>query len=724
MALLATVRPSIKRLGDEHIRLAGDEGSVALDKHFIVPPLTKPKRVSDYDKPENDDDERSEDYSISDLLEADTNFILLGKPEAGKTALIHYMALKLVTDSFSTPRLPLRAKFYDFQRGNQPIWRAVRAYANEISDGKITAGMVQRIPLVIFVDEVVQGDDGQLSYLLGLIKETKNIRWILLANGYGQLATVSAENEKKLASFTTVSINELSRGSIRKLSAQWLDEEVDGEATNRLFNKVMEHIARSGLPRSGYIVSLILWTFRKGLAGELINEAVLLENIIDHMLGKMEYTGALRSEFDFTSKVAVLQELAINLRKRNQSVTKNEVVATVIDYLQRKGLRYDGGKIVDGFIDCGILSEIDDLVEFRYSRFEEYFTSGYIRDNRESFNAVLAAESWNGYAREMDLYTSRFRNDAFLLAEGRKKVDAVKIPVPRLEGDALHQYLSNGGDFKRAAKRLKRMKKEPMSARKIDELRDKADATVTRRRSSLNKRKKSAEENISNVRRFTDALEVYTRFIRNLEFADSSDKRLHLDHCLNLWEQHTKLLISGLNEAFREMRDDIATDPKVDDEIRDDITQIATDIENQVKCMIPALVATSLYESIGTEKLSIIIKHAAENQESTLLKRLLASFVLLDIDPSKGMELMSSDGWHRSMNNDWVCSVVETRLHKYYLEQHLAGTLRQKFERLVAAIEARLTGTKFQSDRMKDVVVKRLAKSSIVATIKEKNSSR
>ncbi|MDF8357568.1 hypothetical protein [Ensifer adhaerens] len=440
MALLATVRPVIKRLGDEHVRLADEAGAVVLDKHFIPPPLTKPKRVSDYDKPEGEDQDDTGEYSIKDLLESDANCIILGRPEAGKTTLIHYMALRLVTDVPSVPRLPLRAKFYDFSKGNNAIWRAIRAYANEISDGKITPRMIQNLPLVIFVDEVVQGDDEQLAFLLSLIKDSKNIRWVLVANGYSQLANVSAENEKKLKEFTTVSINELSRSSIRKMSAQWAGDEVDGEATNQLFNKVMEHIARSGLPRSGYIVSLILWTFRNGMAGELINEAVLLENIIDHMLGKMEYRGALRSEFDYTSKVAVLQELAVFLRGKPRSLSKNELVTHVISFLQRKGLRYDGSKIVEGLISCGILLEIDDQAEFRYRRFEEYFTSGYLRDHREKFEKIISADTWRDYAREMDLYTSRFRSEAYLLNEGRKKVDSVEIPVPRLDGDALYKY--------------------------------------------------------------------------------------------------------------------------------------------------------------------------------------------------------------------------------------------------------------------------------------------
>ncbi|MBY3043685.1 metallophosphoesterase [Rhizobium leguminosarum] len=720
MALLATVRPAIKRLGDEHVRLASDDSAkLDLEQHFICPPLSRPKPITE-DESSSKDEGGSEDLTIIDLLDAEENILLLGPPESGKTTVIHYAALKAVTEPLKTPRLPLRAKFYDFQKGKNSIWRAVRPYANEISDGRITAKLIEQTPILLFVDEVVPGDDQQLAFILGLMNDAPNVRWVLVSDGSTRLTTVSAENEARLSGFSTVSLNELSRSSIRRLSAQWLDEDVETEAANKIFNKVMEHISRSGLPRSGYIVSLILWTLRRGLSGDLINEAVLLENIIEHMLKKMDYRGSLRSEFDFTSKVAVLQELAIFFRSASGSVTKNEVVAKVIEYLGRKGLKYDGGKIVTGFIDCGLFAEIDDTVEFRYRRFEEYFTAGYLRDNRPFYDAVVASPVWNGYVREMDIYTSRFRNETALLDDGRRKVDAVDVPKPRLEGDIFQGYLVDGGNFTLAAKRLKKMKKEPMSARKIDELRDKADASVTRRRSALSKKKNSGEVKISNARAFITALEVYTNFIRNIEFADSTDKTRHLDHCFDLWELHTKLLFSGLNDVFVEIREDMQTDPEVPDDIREDIVQISKDVENQVKSIIPRMVSIGIYHRLGTEKLTHLIRDIAENNRNSKLKRILASFVLMDIDPSKSMEMMSSGMWYDTMNEGWINSMVESKLHQYYLEQHLTGELRTKFERFVATLETRLTGTKFESDRMKGFVVQRLGKASLLVNAKER----
>ncbi|MEK1886058.1 MAG: hypothetical protein AAAB35_00460 [Phyllobacterium sp.] len=219
MSLLATIRPAIKRIGDEHVRLSNDDG-LDLEKFFVCPPLSTSKRVSE-ESGETDEQTETKHVALADLLDATENVLLLGPPESGKTTLIHYAALKTATGLTATPRLPLRAKFYDFQKGRSAIWRAVRAYANEISDGKIAAKVIETTPILLFVDDVIAGDDLHLAYLLSLVKEAPNIRWVFCADGNTRLTNVSAENERRMEDFTTVSIGDLPRASIRKLSAQW-----------------------------------------------------------------------------------------------------------------------------------------------------------------------------------------------------------------------------------------------------------------------------------------------------------------------------------------------------------------------------------------------------------------------------------------------------------------------------------------------------------------------
>jgi len=574
MALLAAVRPSVKRLGDEHVRLTSDENiKLDLEKHFVCPPLTRPRRISE-EESDLGDEARSDELTLIDLLNSDENLVIVGPSESGKTSLIHYAALKSLEASVTNKRLPLRARFHDFQRGKNVIWRAVRAYANEISDAKISSSHIEKLPILLFVDEVAAWNDDQLSFVLDEIAPYKNIRLILVADGRGSLNNVSAKNEEKLKDFNTVSVNDLSRSTIRRLSAQWLGQDIETEQTNNVFNKVMDHIAKSGLPRSGYIVSLILWTLKSESAGELINEAVLLENIIDYMLGKMDYRDSARSEFDFQSKVAVLQELSTKLSDTTQSLSKNEINRFVIDFLERKGLKYDGALIVEGLIKCGILSQIDDVVDFRYRRFREYFSAGFLRDNQKVVD-IINGEDCFSYSRVLDIYTSRFRHESHLLPLGRSKLDEIVIRKPKLEGDALQSYLSAAVNLSAANRRLDKMKKEPMSARKIDEFRDKADASIRKKRSDLSIENKSAEDFLIEWRNFISALVVYSNFIRNIEFADNKDKKEHLSYCIDKWVYHAKIMMGGLNESFKEININIDSDEDLEELDRSNLKQLA-----------------------------------------------------------------------------------------------------------------------------------------------------
>lgn len=718
MALLATVRPEIKRLGDEHVRLATDESvQVDLEQHFICPPLSKPKSMIS----EGVDSQPSadEELVVKDLLDTDQNIILTGSAESGKTSIIHYMALKAATSALTTPRLPLRAKFSDFQNSRSPVWKAVRPYANEISDGKITARMVGETPILLFVDEVSLDDSPQLELIAKLVGTEKHIKWVLVADD-GKARAQSKEIRDALDQMLEVKIGELTRFNIRNLSAQWLNEGIDSEVANKVFTSVMDHISRSGLPRSGYIVSLMLWTIRKGLSGERINEAVLLENIIEFMLEKMDYRDALRAEFDFASKVAVLQELAIFFRSRTGSVSKNEIVTAVIEYLNRKGLKYDGGNIVNGLIKCGIFVEIGDTVEFRYRRFQEYFTAGYIRDNRSAYEEAVSSYAWEGYRREMDIYTSRFRSETSLLGEGRKKVDGIEFLKPSLTNEDLYAYLAEGNKILPNKDRLRRMKKQPMSARKIDEFRDKADASVTRRQTSVSTAKDKSDK-LASALDFVASLEVYTNFIRNIEFADSTDKAIHLSHCFDLWELQARALLSGLYEVFNDIRDDIGVDPEISEDLKKDMALISQEIEAQAKVIIPRLISSEIYNALGTEKLGHLIEEVAKDAANTKLKRVLAAFVLLHVHPGKAMDLMSSRHWHESMNDQWVDGMVEGKIYQYYLEHHLVGSVRKQFEEFIAALESRAGTNKLNTDDLRSRYRMALDRRKRQIEIKENN---
>jgi hypothetical protein len=171
--------------------------------------------------------------------------------------------------------------------------------------------------------------------------------------------------EATFSGFKVLTVNELQRSSIRTLSANYIQRDRNGDEADEVYRTVMEQIQRTGLPRSGYIVSLMIWAMKNKSQGEILNEAVLLQNLIDYVLGRMDYTGALRKEFDFQSKATVLQNLAYHFKTSNEVQEKNEATKFIIAFLAKRGLKYDAAEILNGFVKCGILHEVGTTVSFR-----------------------------------------------------------------------------------------------------------------------------------------------------------------------------------------------------------------------------------------------------------------------------------------------------------------------------------------------------------------------
>lgn len=695
--LMAKVRPAIRRLGNDHVRLASDDSSeIDIETHFVCPPLELTERNNLLG--DRDFDDKSKKVVLSEILRTDKNIIVSGRPESGKTSIAHFAALQVSLGQADEGRVPLLAKFYDFQRGRSPLWRAVRDYANEISDGHITSQHLERHPLFIVVDQVDFSDLQQAEILFGEMKAYPKARWMLIGDG-----VVPKGEHTDL--FTEVSVKELPRTSIRTLSAQWLNQEPDAETTDKAFRQVMEHIRRSGLPRSGYIVSLILWTIKNKSAAELMNEAVLLQNILDYILGKMDYRGALRSEFDFTSKTAVLQELANHLQAIKSTPSKNEIVEWVITYFKRKGLSYDAAKIVEGFISCGVLAEIGDAVTFRYKRFQEFFMAGYLRDNPDALEEVLRHETWNGFAREMDIYTSRFRHEARLLDIALNKVKSVPFREPVLIGQSLYDYIGLKGNADLATKRLTRMREEPRTAQQIDRMRDRAEEHFARKR--LPPVSDSDLSMISDVAKFLRQLEVYSQFVRNLEFVDNNDKREHLNNCLEYWVVNVRGMSSDFKSVFEELNKELKQTAEEGEELSK-AEQIVSDLETRLKFSIPTITSTLAHHFVGSEKLAELLEEIAVGDHQETMKRLLANFILLEVDPERAIRVMKGTHWSAMMSIKWVPEVVEERLHKYYQERHLPEPLRSQFVDLIATIESRLAKSGLAKGRMKGLLIQRL----------------
>ncbi|MGO1164926.1 hypothetical protein ACTOV4_24155 [Brucella sp. C7-11G] len=190
---------------------------------------------------------------------------------------------------------------------------------------------------------------------------------------------------------------------------------------------------------------------------------------------------------------------------------------------------------------------------------------------------------------------------------------------------------------------------------------------------------------------------------------------------MDKWFYHAKFLMGGLHDSFCDIKEGIKLDEELEEKHRHDVLQIAIDIEAQVKYILPYIVSDMVYETVGTEKLSALMFEVARDQDNHELKRLIACFTLLNLDPSSAMDLMLSNEWTDSMQDSWITGVIESSLHQYYLKQPLTGSVREKFDKLVGSLQQRLAGTKLEGDRMKGVIAQRMGRAALLADMKENN---
>ena len=728
-SLIRQIKPAIRKLANEQISLDKKAaGQLDIDKHFVCPPLRRQSRSIQLDPSEENEVGGDE---VDRLLHGDSSFAIIGRSEFGKTTLAHYLCVKASEGDIDRPRLPLVCRFSELKKGDNVFWRLVREYAAEVGDGKVTRSLVERDSAFIVVDDVDVFDENRVSLLQQCIADHPNVRWCLFVRTpAGSISNESVVAEK-FKNFEILTLRELHRGGIRALSANYTAMDEAAPESDETFRLLMDQIERTGLPRSGYIVSLMIWAMQNKSQGEILNEAVLLQNLIDYILGRMDFTTALRKDFDFQSKSTVLQALAYHLKTTGEVQEKNEIVRFVIEFLSGKGLNYDAAEIVDGFINCGILNQVGNVVSFRYRRFQEFFIAGYLRDNSQALVDIKQGDNWLKYAKELDLYTARFRHESSMLDFAKNVIEGITVPDPSLSPAELDDYLSNGHDADFTVKQLRKMRAEPMTAKKVDSLLDKTERRMVRKREQEETDAGEHPTRSDDVLRFYVALEMYSEFIRNLEFADKAQKRLHLDLCLGFWEKTLRGWMSSLKEAIENINEDL--DPggepktiKINAKKRGaspgDWKKLISYVESVMKYVLPSVISELAYHNVGSEKLVDFIGEIADDPKTPDLRKVLCTFMLLELSAERAIAKMSAivdeDGHDR-----WILTVMTHRLFAYYRTRPLAKNVRTKFENLLVTMEMKLSG-KSSKGKLKGLFLTEVQKQAFQdAGLKEPESS-
>jgi predicted MPP superfamily phosphohydrolase len=685
-------RPRIRQLAAEHISISDGAPGSRLDVRdvFVCPPLRSGRiRSVPVVSAELDPDR---ELTVEALIRASSNFIIVGPRESGKSSLAHYMAVLCAEGICDRPRVPVVIDFRQLKLNSHGVRRDIIAYLNEAARRVDLDAALQDGDFIFFVDNFTIRTSAEGAELKKLVEAFSSCRWVCFADAGLGLITQYRDHEFP-SDFREVVIEQLPRRSIRELSRRWC-EQIEADS-DQIFTAVMNQLRRDCLPRTGYIVTLLLWAVYQERRFERINEAVLLTNMIDFLLGKADFQQALRREFDSTSKEITLQSLARFLRDHNGVASVNDVTIYLIAFFQQKGLTYSASDILNKLIECGILCRSGDDISFKYRCFEEYFLACMFRDDPNELDRALEGLRFLEYARELDLLSGlRRRNSDLITIIGNVVAEQAPDDVSRQSLEQFDNIAIAESTLRLSRKKLNDIKKKKVTSEQIDNLADASDRRLARRGASHLSR--NTDDNSPSATpamkmspvSFSAALDLYGRVIRNSEFTDIAEKeagtRLYLNNCGKIY----LILCEVMSELLSEIKDN----PK-----EFTITLNQNDI-SAVRYIINKAIFLGFQDKIsdelGTEKMFAIYETMLNDPKTSNLEKLMLSMLLLDLRHAHW-----PDYWTRLIDLNskgrFVLDLLTDKIWRLIHTRPLPDAERDRLAHITVRIEERFGAPKF-----------------------------
>lgn len=690
----------IRHNANSHIRFAaGDDEELRITEHFVCPPLLE--RTSSGLRGVEPEEIDNKTWSPDDILLSERNFAICGRRESGRTSLAHFMAVKACTGVSDKPRVPVICDFAQLRRGRRPLRRLLNSLFGELSEDYPVEEFVRNGHVIVLLDNVDLDDKNRVSLLKDIIGSYDNLRFIFFAES----RTLDLSLERRLRDISedllTLGIHYLPRRSIRQLSRNWASR--TGYDEQRVFEAVMAQIRHAGLPRTAYIVSLLLWAIKRDRKLERLNEAMLLENMIDHLLQKADFRRTLRRDFDFKSQEWLLQELAVFFKRNGPILLYNDVLEHTVNLFRRKGFEFNAATILSAFQECGILRMSGEYVAFKYRCFQEFFVAGEMAANDTLFAEAMDGENYLRYYRELDLFSGRFRRQ-------RRLADFLSSKAQELEPKRLRDFVEEtfveiglSEPFVGEAKgRIDEMR-EPLSADEIDDLMDATERRMLEpeseelrvRESSRNEIEEERDSRngilelegdvvaLSPLEKYARTLDLFGRVTRNLEFLDRDIKSEKLTEFFGAWSRMLLYAVHALESALSEVLHErsIEEDSEVGKEMRR--------IEYAAKIWMPIIFSKIMLDQTGTEKLLRVFEGIGKSGSSPLARRVFAAFLVLDLEPNRGIKLLK-DLCEENDGNRYLVRLFVEKLFALYRTRPLLAAEQKEFQNFIADLEVRL----------------------------------
>ena len=593
----------------KHIVMIDEHAPASINEAFICPPVSAKSEKETYARGAHEDETF---LDVKSVLESEANSIIYGRREGGKTSFAYYLALKCAEGLHDQKHIvPIIIDFKKLTKVKYKFMQMATSFYEEHLNAKRIEEYLNRNQVLIILDNAACASKEDARLLEDVMRHFPDNKWIVLLDE--ELPTEGVTQlPDAIGGFSKFYLHSLQRKQIRKFTDQW-SERFQLPAVNT-FNSVMNYIDNGDLPRTGYIVSLLLWAISKKKEAERVNEAVLIENILEMLLGKADFRQALRAELDYINKAFVLRKIAILLKSKDGYADSNEVLRVIIDVFEERALAYDASDLYNGLLACGILRrDIDGLVCFKYSAFQDYFVAKEIEQDKSLYEEILKHEKFLDYSRELELFTGINRENVALLAKLKEMLEkTLPNSIARQKVQDFAQAAFDTDEMEKAVNELNELTKKKISSDDIDDAMDFAEKRLADDR----------KDNKKTIPGFAQYLTLYGKTIRNLELNREHEKSEHVRYFYECWIKVCLFFAEMIRDSIEDWK--IQKGEKI---THAEATKLANYVGNTFAPIMLSFVAS---EQIGTKKLDGVLKSMIRDENMPLGVRTFGLFTILD----------------------------------------------------------------------------------------------
>ncbi|MFK4259847.1 metallophosphoesterase family protein [Agrobacterium tumefaciens] len=587
----SALKPFLEREG-------GNGGDGDLHHKFVPPPLFRTfiqEAVGHEGKAEIE-----APVAFSEISNGDSNLILYGRAEYGRTTLLKVLRYRCLADAHTAkfPRLPVMLDFSDISANVDNMLRKVRGSAELLPEGNDIDSLLELGYACVLVDDVHFSDTTRMRILRGFVDRFPKAQYIF-SSPHSSATKLGAHVDPEMAArFEFVEIRELRRNDMRLLLAK--DDRCDD--VEAWLDRLQNDFKEINLPFTAANGTILIEILSEKYNFRPVNRAVLMEQFVDSTLSKAAVEQSRRETFDYTNKTDLLSHIAAWMAKSDEYILPKEAIRSEMkSYIDSRGLNPPIDDLLNEFLNARILiSRQDGRISFRYRGVLEYFIALRMIADVKFKAWVMEKDRYLSFTNEIHYYAGKLRNDSELveLVAQRHEEIMKSLVVDDAEID-LHQFdtihLPVEGRDDDLLSLGQGVASPPLSQEEKDaELETDIPTDAEDRQEVFRPKVADLKDQI------LLSLFLYSGMIKNMELIDDIDKRRHIDV---LWRGWSVMLIAALRLAPRLAKERRIRINGALYEVQAPQGMSDTTLLRQMMIYLPHVHVRMISSTLGTEKL-------------------------------------------------------------------------------------------------------------------------